>query len=110
MALDQKSPKRAYICGEIGCLLCWRVEDGYFQQKDGKMAYPPNAHQLLKPALVREHGYLYIAAIAEESPQERTWRCAVKDCPNMIIEDGEFDSTNKPGRRDPLSSRTTSGD
>jgi hypothetical protein len=41
---------------------------------------------ILKPALVREHGYLYIDAV-EGSPQMRTWRCAVTDCPNTIVDE-----------------------
>jgi hypothetical protein len=47
----------------------------------------PDAHQFLKPALLREHGYLYIALVQGASPRQRTWRCAVKDCPNMIVEE-----------------------
>jgi hypothetical protein len=54
--------------------------------KDGVIHYPPDAHQFLKPALVREHGYFYIAS-AEGSPQKRTWRCAVKDCANTFVEE-----------------------
>jgi hypothetical protein len=69
------------------------MQEGYFRQTDGIMAYPTNAHQLLKPALVREHGYLYIASMADGPPLKRTWRCAVKDCPNMIVDDSKLEPT-----------------
>jgi hypothetical protein len=75
-----------YVCPEEGCRFHWRVQDGYFQVIDGTVHYPPDAHQFLKLALVREHGYLYIASV-EGSPQKRTWRCAVKDCPNAVVDE-----------------------
>jgi hypothetical protein len=75
-----------FVCPEEGCTFHWRFLDGYFQMKDGVIHYPPDAHQFLKPALVREHGYFYIAS-AEGSPQKRTWRCAVKDCANTFVEE-----------------------
>jgi hypothetical protein len=75
-----------YVCPEEGCTFHWRYQDGYFQVNDGVVHYPPDAHRFLMPALVREHGYLYIASV-EGSPQRRTWRCAVKDCPNTVVEE-----------------------
>ena len=48
------------------------------------MRYPSNIHRVLKPALIREHGYMYIASVEECN---RTWRCAVKDCPNLIVDE-----------------------
>ena len=91
MRSDAEESNCTYRCGEASCAFRWRMQEGYFQQKDGIMAYPTNAHQLLKPALVREHGYMYIAAIEDGLPQKRTWRCSVKDCPNMIVEDSKFE-------------------
>jgi hypothetical protein len=54
--------------------------------KDGGIYYTPDAHRFLKPALVRDHGYMYIDAVAKLSGT-RTWRCAVKDCANTIVEE-----------------------
>ena len=53
---------------------------------DGVIHYPQDAYRFLKPALLREHGYLYIASV-EESHQKRTWLCAVKDCPNTVADE-----------------------
>jgi hypothetical protein len=75
-----------YVCPEERCTFHWRVQDGYFQVKDGVIRYPPEAQQYLKPALVSEHGYLYIASV-EGLPPVRTWRCAVQDCSNTIVEE-----------------------
>ena len=74
-----------YVCPEEGCAFHWCFHEGYFQLKDGRVHYPTDAYQFLKPALVSEHGYLYIASV-EGSPQKRTWRCAVKDCPNTLVD------------------------
>jgi hypothetical protein len=74
-----------FACSEAACTFHWRVLDGYFQRNDGKIEYSSDAYLFLKPALVREHGYLYIASV-NGSPQKRTWRCAVKDCPNTVVE------------------------
>jgi hypothetical protein len=76
-----------FVCPEQGCTFHWRFLDGYFQLNDGVVHYPPDAYQFLKPALLREHGYLYIALVQGASPRKRAWRCAVKDCPNMIVEE-----------------------
>jgi hypothetical protein len=78
-------PEEDYVCPEPGCAFCWHVDEGYFQLKDGKVLYPTNIHQLLKPALVTEHGYMYIASV-EGVPPKRTWRCAMRDCPNFMID------------------------
>jgi hypothetical protein len=43
---------------------------------------------------VRDHGYLYLATIEDGPPQKRTWRCAVKDCANVIVEDGKSESSS----------------
>ena len=93
MHLDRKKSNPAYICGEARCPFCWRFEDGYFHENGGKVVYPDNTHELLKPALVREQGYLYIAAISDGPPQKRTWRCAVKDCANTIIDESKHETT-----------------
>jgi hypothetical protein len=94
MRLDSGKSHSTYVCGEAGCRFHWRMQEGYFQQMDRIMAYPTNAHQLLKPALVREHGYMYLATIEDGPPQKRTWRCAVKDCANVIVEDGKSESSS----------------
>jgi hypothetical protein len=91
MGLDPDKSNSTYGCREAACTFHWRRQEGYFHERDGIMAYPPNTQQLLRPALVREHGYLYIALIADGTPPRRTWKCAVKDCPNMIVEDSEFE-------------------
>jgi hypothetical protein len=77
---------RDYVCSEDGCTFHWRFENGYFHRKDGTVQYPDNVYQLLKPAFLREHGYMYIASI-EEPPHMRTWRCAVLDCRNKIVDE-----------------------
>jgi hypothetical protein len=74
-----------FLCSEEGCTFHWRFQDGYFQVNDGVIYYPPDAYQFLKPALVREHGYLYIASV-DGSPPMRTWHCAVKSCPNTVVD------------------------
>ena len=94
MGLGREQSNSTYVCVEAGCTFQWGRQEGYFQVKDGIMKYPANAHQLLKPALVREHGYLYIASIADGTHQKRTWRCAVKDCPNIIVDGSNFDPTD----------------
>jgi hypothetical protein len=94
MRLGRDESSSTYVCGESSCSFHWRIQEGYFEVKDGVMKYPANAHQLLKPALVREHGYLYIASIADGPHQKRTWRCAVKDCLNMIVDDSDFEPTD----------------
>lgn len=91
MRLDQDQGRSTYICSEASCTFRWRMQDGYFQQMDAAIKYPTNTHQLLKPALVREHGYMYIAAIAAGPPEKRTWQCAVKNCPNTIVDDSKFE-------------------
>ena len=93
MRLIPDQSNSTYICGQAGCTFRWRVQEGYFQQKDGIVRYPSNAHQLLRPALVREHGYMYIAAMEDGPARKRTWRCAVKDCPNMIVDDSKLEPT-----------------
>jgi hypothetical protein len=45
-----------------------------------------NVHQILKLAPLREHGYMYIASV-EGPPRQRMWRCAMKDCQNVIVDD-----------------------
>ena len=94
MRLGRDQSNSTYVCVEAGCTFQWRMQEGYFQVKDGVMKYPANAHQLLKPALVREHGYLYIASIADGPHQKRTWRCAAKDCSNIIVDDSNFEPTD----------------
>jgi hypothetical protein len=86
MKIDKHIGDSEYVCSEEDCMFHWRFQDGYFQLKDGKPFYSAESCQFLKPALVREHGYLYIAEV-EGSPQMRTWRCAVTDCPNTIVDE-----------------------
>lgn len=86
MHRNKKSAEPEYLCSEQACTYFWRLQDGYFQIKDGAMFYAPDAHQFLKPALVREHGYLFIEAV-EESTQKRTWRCAVQGCENVLVDE-----------------------
>ncbi len=77
-----------YVCPEEGCTFHWRFQDGYFQMNDGVIQFPPDAHQFLKPAFVREHGYLYIAFVeGSGQKRKRTWRGAVKDCPNTFVDE-----------------------
>ena len=75
-----------FACAESGCNLHWIWTSGYYCIQDGRMTYPANVHQILRPAPIREHGYLYIAEIDAASGQ-RTWRCAIKDCSSVIIDD-----------------------
>jgi hypothetical protein len=75
-----------YACGEHGCHFHWKWDSGYFCIEGGRVAYPTNVHQILKLAPIREHGYMYIAAV-EGPPRQRTWRCAMKDCQNVIVDD-----------------------
>jgi hypothetical protein len=46
-----------YVCAKAGCVFRWRFDVGYFELRDGAMHYPSKAQELMKPALVREHGY-----------------------------------------------------
>ena len=71
MRLGRDQSNSTYVCVEAGCTFQWGMQEGYFQVKDGVMKYPANAHQLLKPALVREHGYLYIASIFGRTAPEK---------------------------------------
>jgi hypothetical protein len=77
---------RGYACTEDHCVFHWRFEEGYFQRKDGTVQYPDDVYQLLKPAFLREHGYMYIASMQKPS-HKRTWRCAVVDCQNKIVDE-----------------------
>jgi hypothetical protein len=79
-----------YACAEHGCNFHWEWNTGYFYLQDGRVAYPTNVHEILKQAPIREHGYMYIASI-KGSPKQRTWRCSVKDCPNVIVDEGPPD-------------------
>jgi hypothetical protein len=76
---------RDYACSKVGCMFHWRFEEGYFCRKRRIVHYPANIYQLLKPAFRREHGYMYIASL-QEALHERTWRCAVVDCANKIVD------------------------
>jgi hypothetical protein len=88
--MNAREANTEYLCAEIGCTFGWRFDRGYFELRDGKVQYPPNAYELLKPALVAEHGYLYVAFV-EGLPgrvrKRRTWVCAVKGCPNTIVDE-----------------------
>jgi hypothetical protein len=76
-------PDVVFACAKNDCTFRWQWREGYFYEDGGQASYPSNIHEVLKPALIREHGYMYIASIEEH---QRTWRCAVKDCPNTIID------------------------
>jgi hypothetical protein len=86
MSADTGAPHGDYVCSEPLCSFRWRLRDGYFELKGGIETYPPNIHQLLKPALICEHGYMYISRVGHPIPTSRTWRCAVKDCPNFLVD------------------------
>ncbi|OLE13864.1 MAG: hypothetical protein AUG89_03995 [Acidobacteria bacterium 13_1_20CM_4_56_7] len=82
-------PEAGFACAEQGCTFQWKWDMGYFYLKAGRVEYPTDIHRLLKPALVREHGYMYIASVDEQ--KRRTWRCAVKDCPSLLIDENAPD-------------------
>ena len=71
-------------CPERVCSFNWHWRDGYLCQEDGRATYPTNVHKVLKPALIREHGYMYIASV---DGHKRTWRCAVRGCSSTIVND-----------------------
>ena len=73
-----------FVYTKPGCTFRWECKNGYFHQHDGIVMYPTSIHQVLKPALIREHGYMYIASVEKH---KQTWRCAVKDCPNMLVDE-----------------------
>src|SRR3984893_3117935 len=83
---DTAEAEATYACAEPGCNFRWEWKSGYFCADDGRVGNPGNPHQFLKPALIREHGYLYIASI-DRPERQRTWRCAVKDCQNVIVDE-----------------------
>jgi len=58
MSVDTRTPIEDYVCSEFWCAFRWRLQDGYFELKDGIATYPLQIHQLLKPALICEHGYM----------------------------------------------------
>ena len=79
-----EEPDHAYRCTRNSCTFRWMWNDGYFHWQDGRVEYPANADKLLKPALVREHGYLFIESIKGKA---RVWRCAVQGCDNTIVDE-----------------------
>ena len=83
---DTAEAEATYACAEPGCNFRWEWKSGYFCVDDGRVGNPGNPHQFLKPALIREYGYLYIASI-DRLERQRIWRCAVKDCQNVIVDE-----------------------
>jgi hypothetical protein len=77
------TPDLRYACGTRGCAFCWQRDLGYFLWENGELRFPDNAPSLMKQALDRNHGYLYIESVAEG---KRIWRCPVQDCPTSLVE------------------------
>jgi hypothetical protein len=80
---DQARSDGRYCCSSAGCRFCWQWDSGYFIWEDGRIEYPPSAIQLVRPALIREHGYLYISSFENG---ERTWQCPAQGCVNTLRE------------------------
>ena len=72
-----------YACRERGCTFCWQWDTGYFLWEDEQLRLPVNARDLMKPALNRDHGYLYLESI---EAGKKIWKCPVQDCPNFLVE------------------------
>src|SRR5262249_46135364 len=70
----------AFGCPELGCKFRFARQVGYFTLENGKIL-PNHSIELLRPALVQEHGYLCISEI-NRAAKTRTWCCTVRDCPN----------------------------
>ena len=85
-ATEGAGAEATYACAEHQCRFHWKRESGYFCIEDGRVAYPTYVHQILKLAPIREHGYMYIASV-EGPPRQRTWRCAMKDCQSVIVDE-----------------------
>jgi hypothetical protein len=73
-----------FKCIEEGCNIHWNRLSGYFYPYPQDIAKRAFAIDYLKMDLAVEHGYLYFASI--DPPGRMTWRCSVKDCPNVAIE------------------------
>ena len=75
-----------FRCTHSGCRFLFARHIGYYTLERGVVVPPPDTIRLLRPALIREHGYLFISEI-DFAAKTRTWRCTVKDCPNTLTDD-----------------------
>jgi hypothetical protein len=71
-----------YACNLDDCHLHWSRHNGYFYPESHERR--PSVISFLKMGMKIEHGYFYLASV---NANGKTWRCSVKDCPNLIIED-----------------------
>jgi hypothetical protein len=85
-AADSGRADTAHFCIEHECSFQYRWNSGYLCVENDRVSYPGGAHDLLKPALIREHGYLYVASF-EPATRQRIWHCPVNDCPNTIVDE-----------------------
>jgi hypothetical protein len=72
-----------FACPEGSCEFRWKWNEGYFCVRNGQPEYSTHVYGLLKPEMIREHGYLFIESIVDGY---RNWRCAVKNCPNTFVD------------------------
>jgi hypothetical protein len=77
--------EQTFACAEGNCTARFDQHAGYFTVENGKRTIPNDLTNALRPALVREHGYLCISEI-DTAANTRTWRCMVNDCTNILIE------------------------
>lgn len=72
-----------FKCPEASCNVHWNRPSGYFYPASEDRNQRASLVGFLKMGFVLEHGYFYLATV---DPLRRTWRCSVKGCQNMTID------------------------
>ena len=80
-SINEEPP--TFKCPETGCNIHWDRLNGYFYPETEDIAKRASMVGFLKMSFVVEHGYFYLASV---DPLRKTWRCSVKDCHNVAID------------------------
>jgi hypothetical protein len=82
MRLIKEEPP-TFMCPETSCNIHWNRLSGYFYQDSEEITKRSSQVGFLKMGFVVEHGYFYLASV---DALRKTWRCSVKDCQNVTID------------------------
>ncbi len=72
-----------FKCPETDCNVHWNRRNGYFYPDAEDVNKHASLVGFLRMGFVVEHGYFYLASV---DPLRRTWRCSVKGCQNLTID------------------------